>query len=86
VTTMKKFTRRQVLSQAGFGAAAVSMAGAVRLNTAQAAPAPAAGAIVGLGKFATQQLIPPFSECKLQDVRLMRLIYEAVRTGKTINV
>lgn len=77
----KALTRRQLLNKAGFGLAAVSVAGAVGAATkpahtlAQAAPAPAdeppmppdrklGWAIVGLGKFATQQLIPSFGECK----------------------
>lgn len=77
----KALTRRQLLNKAGFGLAAVSVAGAVgsaikpARTLAQAAPAPAdepsmpperklGWAIVGLGKFATQQLIPSFGECK----------------------
>lgn len=77
----KALTRRQLLNKAGFGLAAVSVAGAIGAaikparTLAQAAPAPAdeppmppekklGWAIVGLGKFATQQLIPSFGECK----------------------
>ncbi len=70
-------TRRQLLNKAGLGFAAVSVGAAFKPlpTVAQTGPAPAnelpmppekklGWAIVGLGKFATQQLIPSFSECK----------------------
>ena len=67
-----ELTRRQVLNKAGLGFMAVSVAGVVgAVKPARAVadepPMPPekrlGWAIVGLGKFATQQLIPSFSEC-----------------------
>lgn len=75
----KELTRRTLLNKAGLGLVAASVAGAVGAvvkpspSAAQTAPAnekpmptekKLGWAIVGLGKFATQQLIPSFAECK----------------------
>ncbi|RCJ22780.1 glucose-fructose oxidoreductase [Nostoc minutum NIES-26] len=75
-----ELTRRTILHKAGFGLIALSTFGAVGTifkptrTLAQAGPAPAkeplppekklGWAVVGLGKFATQQIIPSFAECK----------------------
>ncbi|MFN6570620.1 Gfo/Idh/MocA family oxidoreductase [Dendronalium sp. ChiSLP03b] len=75
-----ELTRRTILHKAGFGLIALSTFGAVGTifkptrTLAQAGPAPAkeplppekklGWAVVGLGKFATQQIIPSFGECK----------------------
>lgn len=78
-----EFTRRQLLNKAGFGLVAVSVAGAAinpaRRAIAQAAPTTdkqpsmppdkkIGWAVVGLGKFATEQLLPSFGECKRSEL------------------
>lgn len=77
----REFTRRTLISQAGFGLVTVSLGSAIKTILkpdkvlAQAATAateePAlppderlGWAVVGLGKFATKQILPSFAECK----------------------
>ncbi|MBW4477661.1 MAG: Gfo/Idh/MocA family oxidoreductase [Tolypothrix brevis GSE-NOS-MK-07-07A] len=69
-----ELTRRTLLHQAGFGLITLGIVPAIfkptptLAQTAKEPPMPPekklGWAVVGLGKFATQQIIPSFAECK----------------------
>lgn len=75
-----ELTRRQLLNRAGLGMLGIGVTGVIGtalkpVRIAQAAPAPTKApalspekklgwAVVGLGKFATEQIMPSFGECK----------------------